>query len=156
MKLDRWIALLFLLGALIYGFAAFNYKLLPFERNMSFLPNTLPMALSVLAAIVSLVILLGPRQPAAETAVLGPEDFRGFKLGQTFGLVAAMVLYALLLRPIGFIIATTAFITGSSVALGERRLFVLVPVALFTAFVVWYLVQETLGIFLRPWPTFFS
>ena len=63
-----------------------------------------------------------------------------------------MVLYALLLRPVGFLAATTLFIVGSSVVLGERRFPVLVPVAVLAALVIWYLVQETLGVFLSPWP----
>lgn len=156
MKLDRWIALLFLIGSIIYGLAAFNYKLLPFERNMSFLPNTLPMALSVLAAIVSLFILVAPKQPGDDDTILGIAEFREFRLGQTLGLVGAMVLYALLLRPVGFICATTTFIVGCAMLLGERKLLLLVPIALVAAFAVWYLVQETLGIFLRPWPGFIS
>ena len=47
MPLDRIVALVFLVVSVAYGVAAFNYPLLPFERNMAFLPNTLPMALSV-------------------------------------------------------------------------------------------------------------
>ena len=38
--------------------------------------------------------------------------------------------------------------------LGERRYALLVPVAVLAAFLIWYLVQEVLGIFLRPWPWF--
>jgi putative tricarboxylic transport membrane protein len=65
-----------------------------------------------------------------------------------------MVLYAVLLRPIGFIAATSLFIVGSSVLLGERKLWLLIPVALVATYLVWYLVQQTLGIYLRPWPGF--
>ena len=156
MALDRWIALLFLIVSLVYGLAAFNYPLLPFERNMSFLPNTLPMALSVLAVIISLFILISPRAPNADSDLgrLDLETVRSFKLGQTLGLVGSMVLYALLLRPVGFLTATTVFIAGSAVVLGERKLHLLIPIAIVTAVSVWYLVQETLGIFLRPWPAF--
>ncbi len=158
MALDRWIAILFLAISLVYGYAAYNYPLLPFERNMVFLPNTFPMALSALGVIVALVIILSPK--AAEDADgLGDVDLariREFKIAQTLGLVGAMVLYALALRPIGFLAATSLFIAGSSIILGERKFHVLVPIAVVTAGVIWYLVQETLGIFLRPWPTFLS
>ena len=67
-----------------------------------------------------------------------------------------MILYALLLRPIGFLAATSLFIAGSSIVLGERKFHVLIPIAVVTAVAIWYLVQETLGIFLRPWPAFLS
>ena len=156
MALDRWIALLFLIVSIAYGYAAFEYPLLPFERNMPFLPNTMPKALAVIAALISLFIMLSPRPRGAddELGKLSMETVRGFKLGQAFGLVAAMVLYAVLLRPIGFLAATSLFIIGSSMVLGERKLHLLVPIALVAAVGVWYLVQETLGIFLRPWPAF--
>lgn len=154
MKLDRWIALFFLIVSIIYGLAAFNYRLLPFERNMAFLPNTLPMALSVLGALVSAFILLVPGSSSEDSSVITVEEAKQFKLGQTIALVACMVLYAVLLRPIGFIAATSLFIVGSSILLGERKLWLLIPVALVATFLVWYLVQQTLGIYLRPWPGF--
>ncbi len=158
MALDKWIAALFLVGSIVYGYAAFNYPLLPFERNMSFLPNTLPMVLSVLAALLSLVILLSPRAAADEDGdVLGTIDFtkfREYKVGQALLLIAAMILYALALRPVGFILATTLFLAGTSWILGERKYHIMIPVALAGAFFIWYLVQEALGIFLRPLPFF--
>lgn len=156
MALDRWIALFFLILSLIYGYAAFNYPLLPFERGMAFLPNTQPMALSVLGVIIALVILFSPRTEGDDAAPDGLDlaRMRQFRIGQALGLVTAMIMYALLLRPVGFLAATTLFLIGSAAMLGERKFHVLIPVAIVAAVVVWYLVQETLGIFLRPWPWF--
>lgn len=158
MALDRAIALIFLVISLVYGYAAFNYPLLPFERNMPFLPNTLPMALAVMGALVSLFIAVSPRRTGAgeELGTIDLETVKGFELGKAFGLVAAMVLYALLLRPIGFLAATTLFLAGSGFLLGERKLHIMLPIAVVTAASIWYLVQETLGIFLRPWPSFLA
>ena len=158
MALDRWVAILFLAISLVYGYAAYNYPLLPFERNLVFLPNTLPVVLSVLAVLVALIIVISPRA-AKDADGLGDIDLarlRKFKIAQTLGLVSAMVLYALLLRPIGFLAATALFIAGTSIILGERKFHVLVPIAVVTSGAIWYLVQETLGIFLRPWPAFLS
>ena len=156
MALDRWIAMIFLVISLIYGYAAFNYPLLPFERGMAFLPNTLPMALSALGVVIALFIILSPKAPGADEGLGGvdPAEFRQFKIGQTLGLVAAMVVYAILLRPIGFLAATFLFVAGCAALLGERKFHVLIPIAAITAVLVWYLVQETLGIFLQPWPAF--
>ena len=158
MPLDRILALFFLVVSAVYGFAAYNYPLLPFERNMVFLPNTLPMALSALGAIVSLVILVTPRASADGDSLgdVSAQELQRFEFAKTFGLIAAMVLSALLLRPVGFLAATTLFIAGSSVILGERKFHVLLPISVVTAGLIWYLVQETLGIFLRPWPAFLS
>jgi putative tricarboxylic transport membrane protein len=60
----------------------------------------------------------------------------------------------LLLRPAGFLFSTTAFLAVGAILLGERKLHILLPIALIAAGSVWYLVQEVLGIFLRPWPFF--
>ena len=160
MTLDKAIAAVFLVVALIYGYSAFTYPLLPFERNMSFLPNTLPMALSVLAVILAMIIILSPKaKPDASGDVLGDINIarlRDYKIGQALGLLAAMVLYALALRPVGFIPATTLFLVGTGWILGERKLHIMIPIALVGAGSIWYLVQETLGIFLRPLPGFLS
>lgn len=160
MALDKWIAAFFLVGGLIYGYAAFTYTLLPFERNMPVLPNTLPMALSAAAVLLSALLLLSPKPPAnAEGDVLGSIDFakmREYKIGQALMLIAAMIIYALALRPVGFIASTILFLVGTGWILGERKLHVMIPIAVAGAGVIWYLVQEALGIFLKPLPWFLN
>ena len=121
---------------------------------MAFLPNTLPLALCVLGVIAALVILFSPRRGSEESNSETLASIKTFELGKTFSLIAAMLAYALLLRPMGFLGATFLFIVGSSILLGERRLYLLIPIATVAAFGVWYLVQQTLGIFLSPWPAF--
>ncbi len=160
MTLERAIAGIFLLLCLIYGYTAFvsmEASLLPFELNMTFLPNTMPKWLSILGTIVGLVVVI-QTGPKASTEIDASEidyrNLRQYKLGQALFLLGLMVAYALLLRPIGFLTATTLFLAGGSVILGERKFVVLIPIAVFTAFLIWYLVQEVLGIFLRPWPWF--
>ncbi len=158
MALDKWIAAFFLILCLVYGFAAFTYPLLPFERNMSFLPNTLPMALSVLGSLLALFILVMPKKQRGDEAdALGSIDMSKlaeYKTGQALALIGAMVAYALLLRPAGFLAATALFLVGTGWILGERKLHIMLPVALAGAVSVWFLVQVALGIFLRPWPAF--
>ncbi len=156
MALDRLIALIFLIIAIVYGIAAFNYPLLPFEKHLPVLPNTLPKALSVIASLISLFILVMPARPAptANSGALGAEPATAKTYAQTGALVLAMIAYALLLRPVGFIIATTSFIAGASILLGERKFALLVPIALTTAFAIWWLVDQLLGIYLKPWPAF--
>lgn len=157
MKLEKWIAVLFLLLSLIYGYTAFTYELLPFEQNMSFLPNTMPMVLSVLGGILALILIFAPETAPDGGEVQGNIDvtnLRQYKLGQAMALLVAMVVYALALRPIGFLAATVLFLFGGSYILGERRYLIMIPIAFIGASTIWYLVQEILGIFLRPWPWF--
>ena len=93
MALDKWIALIFLVIALIYGYASYTYPLLPFERNMVFLPNTMPMVLSGLGILLSLIIILTPTKTVdADGDALGDFDIprlRDNKTGQALGLIAA-------------------------------------------------------------------
>ena len=160
MKLDKLIALIFLAISLVYGYAAYTYKLLPFELSMVFLPNTMPMVLSGLGILLSLIIILTSKKTAdADGGALGDFDvsrLRDYKTAQALGLIAAMVVFALALRPIGFIAATTLFLFGTGWILGERKVHILMLSALVGAGSVWYLVQEALGIFLRPLPWFMS
>lgn len=160
MTLERAIALIFVAVCLAYGYTAFvvmEAGLLPFERNMTFLPNVLPKWLSVLGVIVGLaVIVRSGATPARETEQddIDVRNLRQYKLGQAVLLLVLMTAYALSLRPVGFLTATTLFLVLGAFILGERRYPVLVPVAALSAFLIWYLVQEMLGIFLRPWPWF--
>ncbi len=160
MTLERAIAGIFILLCLIYGYTAFvtmEANLLPFELNMTFLPNTLPKWLSVLGVIVGLVVVIQSGPKASAEIDAGEIDYRNlrqYKLAQALFLLGLMIAYALLLRPIGFLAATTLFLAGGSLILGERMYIVLIPIAVTTAFLIWYLVQQVLGIFLRPWPWF--
>lgn len=160
MALDKRIAVVFLVIALIYGYTAYTYPLLPFELYMVFLPNTMPMALSGLGILFSLIIILTPTKPADGDGE-APDDFaiprlRDAKAAQALGLIAAMVVYALALRPIGFLAATTMFLMGTGWILGERKPLIMILSAVLGAGIIWYLVQEALGIYLRPLPWFMS
>lgn len=77
-----------------------------------------------------------------------------YNIGQAALLLGLMVAYALLLRPAGFLLSTSGFLIVGAMILGERKLWILIPVAAFATGVVWYLVEGVLGIFLRPLPFF--
>lgn len=159
MALDRWIAFIILCVALAYGYGAFftmDQLLPPFMQRNPIWPSTFPKVLSVLAILTSLVILFGLEKVVAEDK--DPEiDYRrlgDYHLWQAIALLVLMVAYALLLRPAGFLLSTVGFLTIGAVVLGERKFHILLPVAIFATGVVWYLVEQVLGIFLRPLPIF--
>ena len=157
MALDKWIAVVFLTVAVAYGYSAFTYPLLPFELNMVFLPNTMPMALSVIAIILCLIVILSPKPVTTDSGSdIDLSNLGDYKVPQTLILVAAMLAYALARRPVGFLASTVLFLVATGWILGERRLHIMIPVALMGAGVVWFLVQQALGIFLRPLPWFLS
>lgn len=161
MALDRWIALAFITLCCVYGYAAFftmDDQLPPILRRNPVWPSTFPKILSVLGLIVGFIILFGPKPTAGDTKKAGAIDLTRlgeYHVGQALTLIALMVVYALVLRPLGFVGSTIGFLVIGSLILGERRFHILIPVAATAAGSLWYLVQEVLGIFLRPWPGMF-
>ncbi|MVO16675.1 tripartite tricarboxylate transporter TctB family protein [Parasedimentitalea huanghaiensis] len=161
MALDRWIALIILMICMAYGYAAFftmDAGLPPFMQRNAIWPSTFPKVLSVLAITCALIILLGQGKGDDE-AKEGDINYRrlmDYNLGQALLLLAMMAGYALMLRPVGFLISTVAFLTLGAMVLGERKLQFLLPVTLLATGLVWYLVQQVLGIYLRPLPYVFG
>lgn len=159
MALDRWIALVFLVTGIAYGYEAFvpmEAGLLPFELNESFLPNSLPKVLAVICVALSLIILIFQKRDLNATPDIDLKKWRSYYFGQAGFLLAAMVGYALALRPVGFLPSTVLFIAGGAFILGERRWLPMLLSSIIGAGVIWWLVQQVLGIYLRPWPGFIS
>ena len=147
------------LWSLAYGYAAFftmDQLLPPFMQRNPIWPSTFPKVLAVLSIITAAIIVLGLEKPSGE--VKTPDiDYRrlgDYNIGQAALLLGLMVAYALLLRPAGFLLSTSGFLIVGAMILGERKLWILIPVAAFATGVVWYLVEGVLGIFLRPLPFF--
>ncbi len=164
-NLDKWIAAFFLVITLAYGYSTVTYQLLPFERYMVFLPTTLPGGLTIISTLLCLLIILTPSQQTQdsdpetdpETEQTGIAKYlEQYEVGQALYLVLAMIAFALALRPIGFLATTTLFLIATGWILGERKLKLMIPIAAISAFSIWYLVQETLGLYLRPLPWFLS
>lgn len=156
MALDRWIALVLLGICLVYGYTAWftmDGSLAPFMKRNPIWPSTFPKVLSVLGIVASTIILLGFEKGEQKVGEIDYRRLGDYHLGQALLLLALMVAYALFLRPAGFILSTAGFLILGSFILGERKWHVMIPVAGVSTFIVWYLVQEVLGIFLRPLPS---
>ena len=159
MALDRWIALVLLGICLAYGYAAWftmDSSLAPFMRRNPIWPSTFPKVLSILGIIAAVIILLGIEKGEPKEADIDYRRLGDYHLGQALALLALMVVYALCLRPVGFLISTAGFLILGSLILGERKWHIMVPVAGVATLVVWYLVQEVLGIYMRPLPGFWG
>ncbi|WP_127116009.1 tripartite tricarboxylate transporter TctB family protein [Shimia sediminis] len=157
MALDRWIALVLVGVCLAYGYAAWftmDGSLAPFMKRNPIWPSTFPKVLSVIGLIASLTILLGLEKAEEKEADIDYRRLGDYHLGQALFLLGLMVAYALCLRPLGFLFSTSAFLILGSFILGERRWIVMVLVSLTATLIVWYLVQQVLGIYLRPLPGF--
>ncbi len=155
MALDRWIALILLGICLIYGYTSWftmDDGLAPFMRRNPIWPSTFPKVLSILGIVASTIILLGIEKGKAAVGDIDYRRLGDYYVGQALLLLGLMVAYALCLRPVGFLISTAAFLILGSFILGERKWHVMIPVAAVATLIVWYLVQQVLGIYLRPLP----
>ena len=157
MALDRWIGLILLGIFAAYGYAAWftmDAGLAPFMRRNPIWPSTFPKVLSILGILCALIIVSGLERNEQK---IGDIDYRrlgDYHLVPALALLGLMVVYALLLRPAGFLFSTSAFLIIGSVILGERRWIVMILVSGLATGLVWYLVQVVLGIYLRPLPGF--
>ena len=164
LSINRWVALGLLAFSSGYGYLAFTYRILPFERFLAMKPNTLPIGLAVAGMICSIAILLMPEghdsESVEEKTVLGSdhkylESPGDYEWGKGVALLVLAVVYALSLRQAGFLLSTSMFLIIGGIMLGERKYWILVPVSCFASFLVWYLVDEVLTIFMRPLPMIF-
>ncbi len=155
MALDRWIALVLLGICLAYGYAAWftmDDGLAPFMKRNPIWPSTFPKVLSILGIIATTIILLGFEKSEPKEADIDYRRLGEYHLGQALMLLALMVAYALCLRPLGFLISTSAFLILGAYILGERKWHIMLPISLSATLIVWYLVQQVLGIYMRPLP----
>ncbi|MDG1078390.1 MAG: tripartite tricarboxylate transporter TctB family protein [Planktotalea sp.] len=157
MALDRWIALVLLGIFIVYGYTAWftmDGGLAPFMRRNPIWPSTFPKVLSILGIAASIIILFGLEKSEEKIGEIDHRRLGDYFLGQAVLLLGLMVVYALCLRPLGFLFSSSAFLIIGSFILGERKWHIMISVALIATASVWYLVQEVLGIFLRPLPMF--
>lgn len=158
MALDRWIALFLLLSFALYGYTAFfmmDNLLPPIMQRNPIWPSSFPKILAIGGIITALIVLSGfEKSPNPDAADINYRKLTEYKLGQAIFLLGLMVVYALVLRPIGFLAATFLFLAIGSMILGERRYLVVAIASATAAGGVWYLVNVVLGIFLTPLPLF--
>ena len=165
MTLERWIAFLLLLAFALYGYTAFftmDAQLPPIMQRNPIWPSSFPKLLAIGGVITALIVLCGFEKSGTGAPGTGVPDateinyrrLKEYKFGQALALLGLMVVYALVLRPVGFLAATFLFLAIGSIILGERRYVVVALVSATAAGAVWYLVNVVLGIFLTPLPAF--
>ncbi len=154
--LERAIALVIFIIALAYINASFHIRMLPFELRQPFKPNTFPLAIGIMTAVVAfLVAVIPPRatQAGEEKAVAGDaEGWRDFDWKRFFIFFGLMIAYATFLRPAGFLLSTVSFLVLGSLVLKEYRLWMSVPIIVVLTFGLWYLVTQILGIYMPAMP----
>ena len=154
MTLDRAIAFFMLLVCLLYGYSAWfimDPSIPPFMARNPVWPSSFPKMLAVGGAFFSILVLIAPHRPKDDPDI-DVSRMSDYNYGQAITLLALMAAYAMLLLPLGFLASTFLFLMLGSLALGERRWIAMILASGIASFGIWYLVQEVLGIFLRPFP----
>lgn len=152
MSLERSLAIFFLALSIVYGVTAFfviDAALPPFVKMSPIWPSTFPKVISVIGILTGFSLVFTKLKVSSTDASIKSYQWRPVII-----LLAMMIAYALLLRPVGFVVSTVCFITGGAMLLGERKVILLSIIAIVSALGIWYLVQQVLGIYLRPWPWF--
>lgn len=158
MTLDRVIALFILLVCLLYGYSAWfimDAQIAPFMARNPVWPSSFPKILAIGGVFFALLVLISPHRPKDDPDI-DLSNWSDYNYGQAIGLLALMTAYALLLLPLGFLISTFLFLMLGSLILGERRWIAMLLASGIASIGIWYLVQEVLGIFLRPLPAAFG
>lgn len=154
MTLDRTIALFMLLVCVLYGYSAWfimDPTIPPFMARNPVWPSSFPKMLAIGGAFFAILVLIAPHRPKDDPDI-DLSRISEYNYGQAIALLALMVAYAVLLVPLGFLASTFLFLMLGSFALGERRWIAMILASGIASFGIWYLVQEVLGIFLRPLP----
>ena len=158
MALDIWIALVFALIFLIYGYTAFfgmDHLLAPIMKKNPVWPSSFPKILSVAGLIISMVVFLNlekPSQSIGDDMLLS--KWRQYRLFDAVIFIFGMIFYAMFLRDFGFLAATFLFLFLGGVLLGERRYLLSLIISGASSYGIWYLVDSVLGIYMTPYPQF--
>lgn len=137
--------LLFVLFA-AYGLQALQIDVFPGQELEPFKPRTLPFALAIGGMLLCAIRLLQTlRKPAAAGDSWARYDWKRCAV-----LCGVMLGYGFFFAPLGFILSTTLFLAAGFVALGERRLTVLLLLPLGFTLLFWAVMTQLLGLYLAP------
>ena len=88
-------------------------NLLPFELNMTVLPNSLPKVISIFGIVISLFLILKKDEDIEKDEDQSKIDLNNvlnFYYGKALSIIFLMILYTLCLRPVGFILSSILFL----------------------------------------------
>ena len=141
---ERIGALFFLVVSITYGYLATEIKLYPGDELDPMTAQTLPFVLSGMGIVLSLVLLISGDHKAIQAG--------GARLNwkPVIALMLLTLFYGLSLDWLGFLIATTVFLIAGFRILGEKRIKVLLLVAVPFVFVFWFGLTQMLDIYLAP------
>ncbi len=147
---------LFLTFFTMYGIYAWQIPLLPFEQYEAVDSSTLPKLYAGLGLLFSFLgVVTQIIKYSDGTGVEKPLGLKFTNVKQIGLVVLLMVIYSVLLEPLGFIVATLLFLLTGFWVMGERRSRVLLLSSVPVVVVFWLLMTQLLDIYLAT-GTFWS
>lgn len=148
-------ALTILLFSMAYGLLAFKIPLSFMAQNEFFTSRTMPYALAVVGIVLSLLILVLPTADPAGKKTL-KEETHGMDWKKAILLVVAMVAYGLVMRWLGFIIASVLFLNAGFYILGERKIKKMALASIPLVILLWFIMSALLGVYIAPGEVFYQ
>ena len=152
MTLSRDVAasLGFVAFSIAYGWQATGIDIFPGQEYEPFTPQTFPLALAVIGAILGLAqVMKSLRAPAPEAAGWGRYDWTRVGL-----LLLSMVVYGATFTWLGFLVSTMLFLAAGYLILGERRVLIVGAASILVTVGFWAIMTKVLGIYLAPGEVF--
>lgn len=141
---ERIGALFFLALSILYGYFARDIKLYPGDELDPMTAQTLPFVLAGLGIVFSLSLLFSGRDTDQGM------DAAHLNWKPVIGLMLISLFYGFALDWLGFLISTTVFLIAGFRILGEKRLKILLLVAVPFVFIFWFGLTQMLDIYLAP------
>jgi putative tricarboxylic transport membrane protein len=148
-------ALVMLLFSIAYGLLARQITLTFLAQQETFTSRTMPYALSVIGILLSFLILVLPTADESGKKSLAKET-AGMDWATAILLVVLMFGYGLIMKWLGFIIASILFLLVGFLILGERRWKRMVLTAVPLVFVLWGIMSMLLGVYIAPGEIFYQ
>jgi nitrate reductase gamma subunit len=145
-KQDFWSGVMFILLGLGFAWKATSYSMGTAARMG---PGYFPHWLGILMAILGAVILLTSLSPKAEETTVAKLDFKILAI-----IIGAIVVFGLLLRPMGLIISLFLLVAISSFASHEHDWKVTIANGAFLTVVCWLAFVKGLKLVFPIWPAF--
>lgn len=135
-----------LVFSIAYGLQATGIEMFPGQEYEAFTPQTFPLALAVIGAVLAMAqIAKSLREPPEDGVSWSGYDWRRVGL-----LLLSMVAYGATFTWLGFLVSTILFLAAGYLILGERRLVVLGSASVLVTVGFWLIMTRLLGIYLAP------
>lgn len=148
-------ALLILLFSMGYGLLATKIPLTFLAQQETFTARTMPYALTAIGILLSLAILVLPTvDPSGKKSLA--EETEGMDWSTGILLVVLMFGYGLVMKWLGFILASILFLLFGFRILGERRVKLMLFTAIPLVLVLWAIMSLLLGVYIAPGSIFYQ